>query len=101
MSAHELASAGLLYLPPQGFNASAIVQYVGDRFLNKRNTAPADAYTTYAAGLGYRFGHFEIRVDGETLWSRQADGGFPDLPELKRLVRDHVAPGKPLGHTER
>ena len=27
--------------------------------------------------------------------------GFPDLPELKRLVRDRVAPGKVLGHSER
>jgi selenoprotein W-related protein len=46
-------------------------------------------------------GVFEIRVDGETLWSRQADGGFPDLPELKRLVRDRVAPAKRLGHSDR
>jgi selenoprotein W-related protein len=46
-------------------------------------------------------GVFDIRVDGETVWSRKAAGGFPDLPELKRLVRDRVAPGKPLGHTER
>jgi selenoprotein W-related protein len=46
-------------------------------------------------------GVFEIRVDGETLWSRQAEGGFPDLPKLKRLVCGRVAPGKQLGHTER
>jgi selenoprotein W-related protein len=63
--------------------------------------------TTFEAELGEvalrpgSGGVFEIRVDGETLWSRQADGGFPDLRELKRLVRDRVAPGKPLGHTER
>ena len=46
-------------------------------------------------------GVFDIRVDGETVWSRKAAGGFPDLPELKRLVRDRVAPEKPLGHSER
>jgi outer membrane receptor protein involved in Fe transport len=67
MSARELASIGFLYLPEQGFNASAIGQYVGDRYLNKRNTALADAYTTWAAGVGYRFGAFEIRVDGFNL----------------------------------
>jgi selenoprotein W-related protein len=63
--------------------------------------------TTFEAELGEvavrpgTGGIFEIRVDGETLWSRQADGRFPDLPELKRLVRDRVAPGKRLGHSER
>ena len=45
-------------------------------------------------------GVFEIRLDGETLWSR-ADRGFPELPELKRLVRDRVAPDRDLGHSDR
>jgi len=36
MSAHNLASAGLVYLPAKGFNANAIVNYVGSRFLDKR-----------------------------------------------------------------
>ena len=43
----------------------------------------------------------EVRVEGETVWSRKEDGGFPDLPELKRLVRDRVAPSRHLGHTEK
>jgi selenoprotein W-related protein len=46
-------------------------------------------------------GVFEIRIDGETIWSRAQEGGFPDLPELKRLVRDRVAPSRKLGHTDR
>jgi selenoprotein W-related protein len=50
------------------------------------------------AGSG---GMFEICVEGEMVWSRQSDGRFPDLPELKRLGRDRVAPGKRLGHSER
>ncbi len=28
-------------------------------------------------------------------------GGFPELPELKRLVRDRVAPDRSLGHSDR
>ena len=35
------------------------------------------------------------------MWDRSERGGFPDLPELKRIVRDLVAPDKPLGHTDR
>jgi selenoprotein W-related protein len=45
-------------------------------------------------------GVFEVRVEGETVWSRGEEGGFPDLPELKRRIRDRVAPSRHLGHTE-
>ena len=46
-------------------------------------------------------GIFEVRVDGETIWSRKERGRFPDIRELEQLVRDHVAPDKDLGHTDR
>ena len=34
------------------------------------------------------------------LWDRRRDGGFPEITELKRRVRDVVAPDKPLGHSD-
>jgi selenoprotein W-related protein len=77
------------------------------RWLLRAAWTAQELLTTFEAELGEvalrpgTGGVFEIRVNGETLWSRQADGGFPDLPELKRLVRDRVAPGKRLGHSER
>ncbi|MFF2556188.1 SelT/SelW/SelH family protein [Nocardia sp. NPDC058058] len=46
-------------------------------------------------------GVFRITVDGEQLWDRKADGGFPDIAVLKQRVRDRVAPGRSLGHTDR
>ena len=46
-------------------------------------------------------GVFEIRADGETVWSRKDEGRFPDVKELKQRVRDRVAPEKDLGHSER
>jgi selenoprotein W-related protein len=46
-------------------------------------------------------GVFEVRVAGALIWSRAAQGRFPDIKELKQLVRDHVAPGRDLGHTDR
>jgi len=46
-------------------------------------------------------GIFEVRLDSETIWSRKARGTFPDLAELKRLIRDRIAPGRHLGHSER
>lgn len=46
-------------------------------------------------------GIFEVRADGQRLWSRKEDGGFPDAAELKRRVRDAVAPEKTLGHGDK
>jgi selenoprotein W-related protein len=46
-------------------------------------------------------GIFEVRVDDALIWSRKEKGRFPEIPELKQLVRDKVAPGKSLGHSDR
>ena len=45
-------------------------------------------------------GRFLIRVDGDVLWDRKADGGFPQVPELKQRLRDQIAPGRDLGHLD-
>ena len=45
-------------------------------------------------------GVFRVELDGELLWDRTRDGGFPEIAPLKRLVRDRVAPGRSLGHTD-
>src|SRR5262245_6926929 len=46
-------------------------------------------------------GVFDIRLDDELLYSRKESGGHPELSELKRLVRDRIAPGRSLGHSDR
>jgi len=46
-------------------------------------------------------GIFEIRVDEEMIWFRKEKKRFPDIKELKQIVRDHIAPGKNLGHSDR
>jgi selenoprotein W-related protein len=77
------------------------------RWLLRAGWTAQELLTTFSAELGEvalvpgSGGVFEVRVDGETVWSRKAEGGFPDLPELKRMVRDRVAPSRHLGHTER
>lgn len=45
-------------------------------------------------------GNFQISVDGKKIFDRKEYGGFPEIKELKQLVRDIVAPGKSLGHTD-
>ncbi len=46
-------------------------------------------------------GVFRVACEGELLWERQRDGGFPDAKTLKRRVRDRPKPGRDLGHADR
>jgi selenoprotein W-related protein len=45
-------------------------------------------------------GVFEVRIDDEVIWSRKERGRFPEIKEIKQLIRDRVAPGRSLGHTD-
>ena len=77
------------------------------RWLLRAGWMAQELLTTFPADLGEvalvpgSGGVFEIRLDGETIWSRAARAGFPELPELKRVVRDRIAPERRLGHSER
>ncbi len=46
-------------------------------------------------------GIFHIAIDGREIWDRKARDGFPDIKQLKQLVRDAVAPERSLGHSDR
>lgn len=46
-------------------------------------------------------GVFQVELDDAVIWSRATEGRFPELKELKQLVRDRVAPDRALGHSDR
>ena len=46
-------------------------------------------------------GTFRISIGGTEIFDRKKSGGFPEVKELKQLVRDKVNPGKSLGHSDR
>jgi len=46
-------------------------------------------------------GRFTIQVDERKVYDRKASGGFKEIKELKQLVRDVIAPGMSLGHSDR
>jgi selenoprotein W-related protein len=77
------------------------------RWLLRAAWMAQELLTTFATELGEvalipgTSGIFEVRVDKELVWSRKEHGRFPEAKELKRLVRDRVAPEKSLGHAER
>ena len=66
MSPEHLASAGLAYGGPK-LHGEAFVNYIGERWLNKRNTALAEAYTTLDATVGVHLGKADLRVAGRNL----------------------------------
>jgi len=46
-------------------------------------------------------GVFEVYANDQLVWSRKAEGRFPEITELKQRVRDRIAPEKELGHSDR
>ncbi|OHV48999.1 SelT/selW/selH domain protein [Pseudofrankia sp. BMG5.36] len=44
-------------------------------------------------------GVFVVRVEGAVVWDGRAQG-FPEPTAVKRAVRDLVAPGRSLGHSD-
>ena len=71
MSARHLASAGLVLLPDHGLVAHAVLNYTGDRYLDKRNASLAPAFSTVDAGIGYRTSRAEYRLDARNLTNRR------------------------------
>jgi iron complex outermembrane receptor protein len=72
LSAHDLGAIGFIYYPKSGFTAWTTINYTGSRFLDPENTALAASYTTWAAGAGYRFGAWGVRLDGWNLSNSRA-----------------------------
>ncbi|MCH9018819.1 MAG: SelT/SelW/SelH family protein [Proteobacteria bacterium] len=76
------------------------------RWLLRAGWMAQELLTTFSDELGEvalvpgTGGIFEVRVDGETVWSRKQQSRFPEINELKQIVRDRIAPGKSLGHSE-
>jgi selenoprotein W-related protein len=77
------------------------------RWLLRAAWMSQELLTTFEAEIGELAlipgdgGVFEIRADGATVWSRRDSGRFPEIKELKQLIRDIVAPAKDLGHVDR
>jgi selenoprotein W-related protein len=76
------------------------------RWLLRASWMAQELLTTFDVELGEvalvpgTGGIFEVRVGDELVWSRKEKGRFPDIKELKQLVRDRVAPGRDLGHSD-
>jgi selenoprotein W-related protein len=78
------------------------------RWLLRAAWLAQELLTTFPAELGEvalqparTSGVFEVRVNETVVFSRAEAGRFPEAKELKQLIRDRVAPGRDLGHSDR
>ena len=45
-------------------------------------------------------GVFDVRLDDVVIWSRALEGRHAELKEVKQRLRDVIAPGRALGHSD-
>ena len=46
-------------------------------------------------------GIFRVTVGDAVIWDRKDEGRFPEMKELKQALRDHIAPERDLGHSDK
>jgi outer membrane receptor protein involved in Fe transport len=66
------------------------MHHTGDRYLNKRNSALAPAFSTFDAGIGYRTATMEFRIDGRNLGNRRdavSESEFGDAQYYRMTAR--------------
>lgn len=77
------------------------------RFVLRAGWLAQELLFTFADDLGEvalvpsEGGIFEVRLDGVRIFSRAEAGRFPESKELKQAIRDRIAPGRDLGHSDR
>ncbi|KAL1924870.1 uncharacterized protein VTP21DRAFT_4524 [Calcarisporiella thermophila] len=78
------------------------------RWMLRAGWAAQELLTTFSNQLGevalipgkQQSGIFCVRVDGEVIFDRKKEGRFPEMKELKQLVRNRIAPEMALGHSD-
>ena len=79
----------------------------GCRWLLRAGWTAQELLTTFEAELGAVIlrpsdtsGTFRVSLDGDLIWDRKAEARFPEIKELKQCVRNYIAPGRDLGHSD-
>ena len=80
----------------------------GCRWLLRAAWAAQELLTTFEKDLGgvtlkpsSTSGIFLVTTGQTTLWDRKTEGRFPEMKELKPVIRDHIAPDRNLGHSDK
>jgi selenoprotein W-related protein len=92
----EVAAAGVTIVYCTQCNWLLRAAWMGQELLSTFQTEMVSL--TLVPGTG---GVFRITAGDMVVWDRATDGGFPEITELKRRVRDQIAPDRALGHADR
>jgi selenoprotein W-related protein len=85
----------IVYCPRCGWLLRAA--YFAQEFL----TSFEENLESVALMPGSENGSFRIFIENDLVYDRKSYGGFPEMKQLKQLIRDRIAPGKSLGHADR
>ncbi|KAI0650043.1 Rdx family-domain-containing protein [Trametes meyenii] len=107
------------FIPPSTSSAPSITIEFCDRcrWLHRATWVSTELFLTFptpaiksitvmplnAEDTGGRF-RVWLYLDGQPpilVWDRKVEGGFPELKVLKQRIRDHIQPGKSLGHSDK
>jgi selenoprotein W-related protein len=89
--------------------ASIQIEYCpGCRWLLRAGWTAQELLTTFEAELAEVTlrpsevgGRFTVTAGDTVIWDRKTEGRFPEMKELKQRIRDHIAPERDLGHSDR
>jgi len=74
------------------------------RFLLRASWMAQELLTTFEGELGEvtlvpgSGGIFQVKLDGDVIASNRESKKMPEPSEVKRLVRDRIAPDRAIGH---
>ncbi len=72
---------GLLYAPTRAWRGSMTANWIGEHWLNSRNTFQAPAYAVIDASVGYRFERFTVAILASNLGNRRDAVQLSELGE--------------------
>jgi selenoprotein W-related protein len=99
----------LIFIPALIMKASIIIEYCPKcGWLLRAAYMAQEFLTTFAEDIqsvtllpSTVNGQYTISINDKKIFDRKETGGFMDIKELKQLIRDVVAPGKNLGHSDK
>jgi len=99
-----------LHLPPLPEPAVSIYYCTGCRWLLRAAYFGQELLTTFSDEIKSvtlipskppsKGGRFTIELNGEILFDRATEGRFPEVKEIKQMIRDRIIPEKNLGHSD-
>ena len=81
VSAHNLVSGSVFYVPLRGAMGGVSINYTGSRFLDRDNASLAPGFATLDLSVGYRTPRWELRVDGRNLGDQRDPVAASELGE--------------------